>query len=142
MERYEISKELKQTLHEEVYDVLGCGMAVHKEMRSGLSEYIYQDAMEIALTQAGIPFLREYHFVPQFRNTPLKHDYYIDFYIRGRICFECKSVEAISSVHRQQLWNYMRLTRSPIGILYNFAPPVDQVEKYYYDLEQDCIAPF
>lgn len=142
MKRYEIPCELRRALREEVYDIVGCGMEAHKEMRSGLSEYIYQDAMEVALTQADIPFQREYHFVPCFRNIPLRHDYYIDFYIRGKVCFECKSVETISSAHRQQLWNYMRLTKSPIGILYNFAPPVDQIEKYYYDTEQDCIAPF
>ena len=34
---------------------------------------------------------------------------------------------------RQQLWNYMRLTKISIGILYNFAPVHDQCERYYLD---------
>lgn len=28
----------------------------------------------------------------------------------------------------------MRLSNTPIGILFNFAPVKDQCEKYYYDL--------
>ena len=34
---------------------------------------------------------------------------------------------------RQQLWNYMRLTSTRIGILYNFAPVKDECERYYLD---------
>ena len=34
---------------------------------------------------------------------------------------------------RQQLWNYMRLTKISIGILYNFAPVHDQCKRYYLD---------
>ena len=43
---------------------------------------------------------------------------------------------------RQQLWNYMRLTNSPVGILYNFAPTRDQCEKYYYDANTKEITAF
>ena len=53
--------------------------------------------------------------------------------------------EAISSLgieQRQQLWNYMRLTNTPVGILYNFAPVKDQCEKYYYDVNTKTISVF
>lgn len=33
----------------------------------------------------------------------------------------------------EQLWNYMRLTSTRIGILYNFAPVKDECERYYLD---------
>ena len=46
------------------------------------------------------------------------------------------------SFGEKQLWNYMRLTGTPIGILYNFAPVKDQCEKYYYDVEHKTISAF
>ena len=36
----------------------------------------------------------------------------------------------------------MRLTNTPIGILYNFAPVKDQCEKYYYDVKTKTITAF
>jgi len=44
--------------------------------------------------------------------------------------------------HRQQLWNYMRLTGIQIGILYNFAPIHDQCERYYLDKENQVMCMF
>ena len=41
--------------------------------------------------------------------------------------------------HRQQLWNYMRLTKTRIGVLWNFAPTHDQSEHYYLDVESDTM---
>lgn len=46
------------------------------------------------------------------------------------------------SEHRQQLWNYMRLTKNRIGILYNFAPFRDECEKYYLDVDNQVLYTF
>ena len=59
-----------------------------------------------------------------------------------KIVVECKSIASIGAEQRQQLWNYMRLTKSPIGILYNFAPAKDQCEKYYFDCHTNIITAF
>ena len=55
---------------------------------------------------------------------------------------ECKAVAALGPEHRQQLWNYMRLTKVQIGILYNFAPIKDQSERYYLDIERNVMYVF
>ena len=55
---------------------------------------------------------------------------------------KCKAIERIGSEQRQQLWNYMRLTRIRIGILYNFAPAHDQCERYYLDVKTDNMYAF
>lgn len=49
------------------------------------------------------------------------------------ILIECKAVDNLADAHRQQLWNYMRLTGIQYGVLYNFAPVYAQCEKYHYD---------
>ena len=55
---------------------------------------------------------------------------------------ECKAIERLGAEQRQQLWNYMRLTKTRIGILWNFAPIRDQNEHYYLDTETDTMYMF
>ena len=72
----------------------------------------------------------------QVKGQPLTHVHFADFLVKNgttNIILECKAVETLKDEHRQQLWNYMRLTGIHVGVLYNFAPAYAQCEKYYYD---------
>ena len=101
-----------------------------------LNEYMYQDALAIILKENNVePFVKEYYFSVEFHGQRICHKHYVDFFIYNEVFIECKAVEHLGSEHRQQLWNYMRLTKVRIGILYNFAPIHDQSEHYYLDTE-------
>ena len=115
------------------YDIKGCCQLVHQELGPFLNEYMYQDALEMALAEQDIPHVREFFFTVLFHGQPLKHKHYVDFLIRDKVLVECKAIERIGPEQRQQLWNYMRLTKIRIGILWNFAPVHDQHEHYYLD---------
>lgn len=67
---------------------------------------------------------------------------YMDFLCKGNVVVGCKAIAALGTEQRQQLWNYMRLTNTPTGVLFNFAPFKDQCEKYYYDVNTKTIAAF
>ena len=54
----------------------------------------------------------------------------------GDVVVELKSVEELNSAHRAQLFNYLRLTKKPIGLLINFGQPSLQGERYGYDEER------
>lgn len=125
----ELLKELKQ----KCYAVNGCCAMVHRELGPFLNEYIYQDALQILLDEQQIPYMREYYFSIDYHGKQIAHKHYIDFLVDDSIIVECKAVEKLCIEHRQQLWNYMRLTKKHIGILYNFAPIKDQSEHYYLD---------
>lgn len=137
-----LSPELIAALKQQVYDIIGCAIAVHQEMGPGLNEYMYQEALAIALRQANIPFEREKAFRVMFRGEEIHHEHRLDFLVRDSVIVECKAVETLIDVHRQQLWNYMRLTKTELGILYNFAPPHDQCERYYLNLQTQRISAF
>jgi len=127
----ELLKELKQ----KCYAVNGCCAMVHRDLGPFLNEYVYQDALQILLDEQKITNIREYYFSIDYHGKQIAHKHHIDFLVDDSIIVECKAVEKLCIEHRQQLWNYMRLTRNPIGILYNFAPIKDQSEHYYLDSE-------
>ena len=125
-----------------IYNILGCCQTVHREMGPWLNEYIYQEALKIALEEKSIPFQKEYYFKVMFHGKPLEHKHYIDFLCMNDVAVECKAIKSLGVEQRQQLWNYMRLSKTPFGILYNFAPIKDQCEKYHLDIVTNVITVF
>lgn len=135
-------QELAARMKAYVYDVVGCCQDVHRELGPWLNEYVYQEALQVALSEKDIEHQREYYFQVTYHGWPLSHKHYMDFLCKGNIAVECKAIACLGVEQRQQLWNYMRLTNTPIGILYNFAPVKDQCEKYYYNHNTRTIMAF
>lgn len=134
--------DLCTQLKSHVYDILGCCQDVHRELGPWLNEYIYQEALKMSLEEKQVPFVKEYYFQVTYHGHPLSHKHYMDFLCKGNVAVECKAISSIGVEQRQQLWNYMRLTNTPIGLLYNFAPVKDQCERYYYDVSAKTISLF
>ena len=137
-----VAPALLPKLKEHVYDIIGCCQRVHKEMGPWLNEYIYQDSLQYAFEEAGVAYEREYYFSVCYHKRPLSHRHFVDFKCGVDVFVECKAIQCIGPEQRQQLWNYLRLTDTPIGILYNFAPVKDQCEKYFYDAKSRTLSAF
>ena len=137
-----IDTDIITQLKSHVYDIIGCCQDVHKELGPWLNEYVYQEALRVAFEEKQVPFVKEYYFQVSYHGHPLEHRHYIDFLCKGNVAIECKAISSLGIEQRQQLWNYMRLTNTPVGILYNFAPVRDQCEKYYYDVNTKTISVF
>ena len=125
--------EWMKALREKCYDVNGACAMVHKDLGPFLNEYMYQEALKIQLDEQGIAHQKEYYFSVEYHGKQIQHKHYVDFIIEDSIIVECKAVDKLCVEHRQQLWNYMRLTGKQIGILYNFAPIMSQSEHYFLD---------
>ena len=130
-------QETKIGLYQDImYQLVGAIYNVHNEMGPGLNEYVYQEALAIEFEVQHIPFEREKEIALSYRNQPLKATYRLDMVCyNNHAIIECKSVECLSQNHRAQLFNYMRLTNAPMGILVNFAQRNAVVERYFYDKE-------
>lgn len=127
--------EWQHDLKQKCYAINGCLATVHADLGAFLNEYMYQDALQILLDERQIPYKREYYFSIEYHGKKIAHKHYMDFLIDDSIIVECKAVEKLCIEHRQQLWNYMRLTGKKIGILYNFGPINGQSEHYYLDAD-------
>ena len=78
--------------------------------------------------------------LPCYYKGRLMEKYYQMDLVVDDVVVELKSVEELSSAHRAQLFNYLRLTRKPIGLLINFGQPSLQGERYGYDeVTNECI---
>ena len=137
-----LNEDLIKQLKSHVYDIVGCCQDVHKELGPWLNEYVYQEALKVSLEEKQISFEKEHYFQISYHGKPLSHKHYMDFLCKGDVAVECKAISALGIEQRQQLWNYMRLTNTPIGVLFNFAPVKDQCEKYYYVVNTKTITAF
>ena len=133
---------LCEQLKAKCYAINGACAAVHRELGPFLNEYMYQEALQILLDEQQIPHQREYYFQVVFHGKPIQHKHFVDFLINDEVIVECKAADKLVAEHRQQLWNYMRLTGKQIGILWNFAPPMDQAEHYFLDTKDGVMYMF
>lgn len=61
-----LDPHLKTRLQQYVYDIIGAIQSVHNELPQGMPEYLYQEALAMALTQAGICNQKEDRHHPVF----------------------------------------------------------------------------
>ncbi len=122
-----------------MYPVIGAIYEVHKELGPGLNEYVYQEGLEMQLEEENIAFEREKEYTPIYHDRTMNAKYRLDFVCMDQIIVECKAVEQLSVNHRAQLFNYMRLTKLPMGILVNFSQNSAVIERYFFDTQKNEI---
>ena len=108
-------------LKDEVYGVVGAAIEVHKELGPGFFEAVYQEAMEIELTDAGIPFGSQEPVTIHYKGRPLEKQYVPDLICHEQIVVELKAVDALSSQEEAQMINYLKATGLRVGVLINFG---------------------
>ncbi len=107
-------------LDELTYDVIGAAIEVHKTLGSGLLESVYQKCLEEELKYRNIKFQSEKSISVIYRDKEMNVDFRCDFFIENCLVVELKSVNEMSSIFEAQLLTYMKLLKSPKGILINF----------------------
>ena len=134
-----------------VFNIIGAAMAVHRELNWGLLESVYKEALHLELLDRGIKNETEKLVSCYYKHHKLEKYFQLDLVVGNDIIIELKSVNKLTSAHRSQLFNYMRLTKMPIGLLINFGQPSLQGERYAYfeelnacvvlDKEMDLVYP-
>ena len=113
-----------------VYRTIGAAMEVHHELNWGLMEPLYNEALHLELQARGIPHETMKNIPCFYKDQKLEKHYQMDLVVQEDVVVELKSVNKLIPAHRAQLFNYMRLTRMPIGLLINFGQSKLQGERY------------
>lgn len=123
---------------ENVYTIIGAAMTVYHELGWGLLEAIYNEALHIELLERGINNVSEQEVACYYKGQLLEKQYRIDIATED-IIIELKACSELISSHRLQLFNYLRLTKKPIGLLINFTRTGIDGERYGYDcITNEC----
>jgi GxxExxY protein len=99
--------------------VIGAAIEVHRHLRAGLPEVVYQKALEHELTLQGIEFVSQASVPIVYKGVPVGLGY-VDLLVGGRLVVELKSVDTLSDVHRVQVLAYLSALNLRLGLLMNF----------------------
>ena len=100
--------------------IIGCAMEVHKALGNGFQEVIYQRALEIEMSVAGLNFNREFEMPIYYRNQQIGTRR-VDFLVEDVISVELKAITKLEDVHFAQAINYLEAYNLEIGLLINFG---------------------
>ena len=99
--------------------ILGCCFEVMKEIGPGFQERIYKNALLIAMKQNGLKVEIERPFKVIFRDKMIGR-YSADLVVGKMVIVELKCCERLIREHQAQLFNYLKVSELPIGLLINF----------------------
>ena len=99
--------------------ILGCCFEVMKELVPGFQEAIYKNALLIAMKDRGLHVEIEQTFKVFFRGRVIGQ-YRADLIIEKTVILELKCCESLVREHQAQLFNYLKVSNLPLGLLVNF----------------------
>jgi GxxExxY protein len=102
------------------YKINGAAIEVHKNLGPGLLESVYHQCFAYELEQKGLQFQSELRIPIEYKTLSIDSKLRCDFFIENIITVELKAVDEIPPIAEAKLISYMKLLKSPKGIMYNF----------------------
>ena len=106
---------------DESFKIIGACMKVHAGLGGGFLENVYHEALESEFHNQSIPYESQKKLVLFYNDVQLKKYYKADFLCYEKIIIELKAVDYLSVNMRNQLMNYLKATKTRLGILVNFG---------------------
>jgi len=101
--------------------ILGAYYDVYNELGPGFLESVYEQALHIAMTDAGLKVETQVPVPVWFRGHRIG-DFRADMLVNELVLVELKAVKALDPVHEAQLTHYLKATPIEVGLLLNFGP--------------------
>ena len=123
--------------------IIGCAIEVHKALGPGLLESAYEECFCYELSRNAISFSRQVPLPVVYKGINLDCGYKIDVLVNDLVIIELKTVEKLLSIHDAQLLTYLKLYRSPLGLLMNFNVPVlkNGVKRFVNQFQETSASP-
>ena len=100
--------------------IIGCAMTVHNILGSGFQEVIYQRALEIEMSLAGLHFNREFDMPIIYREVQIGTRR-VDFFVEDKVSVEIKAIAHLDDTNLAQALNYLEVYNLEVGLLINFG---------------------
>lgn len=103
--------------------VIGFAMKVHTALGPGLLESAYEACLCYELRKNKISNQNQIKLPIVYDGQTIDAAYRLDIIIPDQLIIECKAIESVLPIHKQQLTSYLKLTSISVGLLINFNVP-------------------
>ena len=100
-------------------NIIAAAIAVHRELRPGLDEKLYERALCIEFAERGIRFTQQPCYVVEYKDRFIG-DLIPDLVVENKVIVDAKCVTSFTSVHEAQMLGYLSITGLDVGLLLNF----------------------
>ena len=127
---------MKEKIQDDLtFRIIGCAMKVHSTLGNGFQEVIYQRALAIELTKAGLSFARELE-MPIFYEGEHIGSRRVDFLVENEVLVELKALVKLEDVHLAQGLNYLVAYQLDKGLLLNFGAQSLEIKRLRHPLNK------
>ena|SRR5215467_4861640 len=128
-----MEEERSKLLHPDLTEkIIGVYYDVYNEIGHGFLETVYRNAMQIALTDAGLFVQREFPIPVWFRGQEVGQ-FRADLLIEKVVLLELKAVSSLDRSHEAQILHYLRATEVEVGLLFNFGSLRPQFRRLVFE---------
>lgn len=103
---------------------------IHKFLRSGHLEKVYENALAHRLAKIGINAIQQHPLDVCDEDGTLLGHLSADLFVENTLVVEIKACRVLVDEHVAQLLGYLRASRIEHGLLINFGGPKLQIKKY------------
>jgi GxxExxY protein len=102
--------------------VIGCAFEVSNTLGAGFLENVYENALAVEFTRAGLRFDRQQGLSVSYKGEFIGQ-YVADFLVEKCLIVEIKALSRLVAEHEAQVMNYLKATGLSVGLLLNFGTP-------------------
>lgn len=108
--------------------IIGIAFKVYNELGYGLQEKTYQNAMEALFVEQKIKYRKEQYGKILFHGRIIGR-YYLDFLVSDKLAVELKVSNQIYQKDVNQLLNYIKSEKLPLGLLLVFSKEGTKIKR-------------
>jgi GxxExxY protein len=105
-------------------------LALHRFLRYGHLEKIYENGMAHRLRKADVAVEQQYPLKVYDEDGVILGDYFADLFVEQCLIVELKAVKRLSEEHTAQILGYLRACHIENGLLINFGAPRLEIKKF------------
>lgn len=106
------------------------GFAIHRYLRNGHLEKVYENALAHRLRLLGLRVAQQHPLEVCDEDGTILGSYSADLFLENILIIELKAVAHVLDEHIAQLLGYLRASRVEHGVLINFGAPKFYIRKY------------
>ncbi len=108
---------------------------VYNELGYGFLEKVYENAMMIEFSKAGINANTQIPVKVEYK-TQIVGEYFADILVDNSVIVEIKAAKILLKEHEAQLLNYLKATDIEVGLLLNFGSKPEIKRKAFDNLRK------